>query len=149
MACLAAQHGEIYFVNRNSLSRASLNFAFTPNFPNRKCRRKRKSKSKSRARSGSASGGETGYYSSGGSGYDSAGSVGSCRCNNAEVGGAARSTTSHNTSHNARSSSSSGGRGQRVRGPDRAQDMESVLRDGRVQALVEGLWTKVVSTRSA
>ena len=55
------------------------------------------------------------------------------------MGGGAKSSTAHNTSHNARSSS-----GQRVRGPDRAQDMESVLRDGRVQALVEGLWTKVV-----
>lgn len=107
----------------------------------RKCRRKRSSKSKARARSGS--GGEAGYYSSGGSGYDSAGSTGSCRCNNAEVGGGARISTAHNTSLNARSSSNSTG-GQRVRGPDRAQDMESVLRDGRVQALVEGLWTKVV-----
>jgi len=105
----------------------------------RKCRRKRGAKSKARARSGS--GGEAGYYSSGDSGYDSAGSAGSCRCNNAEVGGGARSSTTHNTSLNARSGS---GTGQRVRGPDRAQDMESVLRDGRVQALVEGLWTKVV-----
>lgn len=105
----------------------------------RRCRKKRSSRSRSpRGRAGSSL--NLGGYSSG-SGYDSATSTGSCRCNNAEMGGGnVKRATSHNTSHNARSVLGGG----TVPGPDRAQDLQSVLRDGRVQALLEGLWTKVV-----
>lgn len=108
----------------------------------RRCRKKRSSRSRS-PRGRAASSLNLGGYSSG-SGYDSATSTGSCRCNNAEVGGDIKSTTNHNTSHNARSQNN-GLRAGTVPGPDRAHDLQSVLRDGRVQALVEGLWTKVVS----
>lgn len=67
------------------------------------------------------------------SGYDSTASTGSkCVCNHAEVGGGARNTT-RNTASN--------GSAHHDIGPE----MSSVLRDGRVQALIEGLWTKVVS----
>lgn len=75
------------------------------------------------------------------SGYDSSGSTGSCKCNNAEIGGGqpyvSAASTSSNTARNRRLGAGGSADGE-------AHDMESVLRDGRVQALVEGLWIKVV-----
>eukprot|EP01032_Pedospumella_encystans_P021950 gene21950-24888_t len=129
------------FDARETLARNSALPLFTSDLPActaRRCRKKRSARSRSpRGRAGASL--NLGGYSSG-SGYDSATSTGSCRCNNAEVGGDVKSATSHNTSQNARSAHSGG---RRVPGPDRGQDLQSVLRDGRVQALVEGLWTKV------
>ena len=93
----------------------------------RRCVRRRKSKTRSSS-DGNIS-----------SGYDSSGSAGNkCLCNHAEVGGGGGSM---NTERNTASNAHLGVRG----GVEVGVDMGSVLRDGRVQALIEGLWTKVVS----
>lgn len=105
---------------------------------NRRCKAKRRTKAKTSSNSnGSGKGRSDGYASSG---YESTESTGSCRCNNAEIGGGpahSATTTSSNTARNRRLG---GGETQ-----SQGNDVETVLRDGRVQALVEGLWIKVVS----
>ena len=92
--------------------------------------RKRRVRASSRGGgSGGERKGEGGYVSSG---YESSASTGSCICNHAEVGGGNDTAKTR--------------RGVRLSGTVAGADMESVLRDGRVQALIEGLWTKVVRT---
>jgi hypothetical protein len=95
----------------------------------RRCVNKRKNRGK-----GASKGNKDDGHAS--SGYDSAASTGSCCCDHAEIGGR-RSSTTRNTATNR-------GAPTVVRGSE-GHDMSTVLRDGRVQALIEGLWTKVVS----
>jgi hypothetical protein len=95
---------------------------------------KRKSRSK-----GASKGNKGDGHAS--SGYDSSASTGSCCCDHAEIGGR-RSSTARNTATNRRHHTAVEG----VVGGSDGHDMSTVLRDGRVQALIEGLWTKVVST---
>jgi hypothetical protein len=97
----------------------------------RRCVRRRKPR-KASGKSGAHSG-ESGNASSG---YDSSASTGSCSCHVEGPGAQGQGGMARNTTHNSRASAASG---------RQEHDMQSVLRDGRVQALVEGLWTKVVS----
>jgi hypothetical protein len=95
-------------------------------------------KRKSRGKGSNKGNKDDGHASSG---YDSAVSTGSCCCDQAEIGGR-RGSTARNTATNRRHHTAVEG----VVGGSEGHDMSTVLRDGRVQALIEGLWTKVVST---
>jgi hypothetical protein len=94
-------------------------------------------KRKSRGKGSNKGNKDDGHASSG---YDSAASTGSCCCDHAEIGGR-RNSTARNTAANRRAPTGVEG----VVGGSEGHDMSTVLRDGRVQALIEGLWTKVVS----